>query len=111
VWEQILQWENFDVGQALPAADLANLLAWWEEAQSRIAKNDRRRFNGLVIYTIWNVWKERNRRIFSNSHETALQVATRTKEDILQWRRAQIWSVQSLLVLLFFFVSFVFSLP
>jgi hypothetical protein len=93
VWEQILKWENFDTGQVLPATDSAHLLTWWEEAQSRIAKNDRRRFNGLVIYTIWNVRKERSMRIFSNSPKTALQVASRTKENILQWRRAQTWSV------------------
>jgi hypothetical protein len=35
-----------------------------------------------VIFTLWNLWKERNRRIFNNSHESALQVASRVKEDI-----------------------------
>jgi len=46
------------------------------------------RFNGVVIYIAWNLWKERNRRIFENVHKTAQQVASMTKEDIVQRHRA-----------------------
>jgi hypothetical protein len=35
-----------------------------------------------VIFTLWNLWKERNRIIFNDTHESALQVASRVKEDI-----------------------------
>jgi len=42
----------------------------------------------MVIYTYWNLWKERNRRIFNNTQESASQVASRIKEDIEQRRRA-----------------------
>jgi hypothetical protein len=49
---------------------------------------ERRRLNGVVIYTFWNIWKERNRRIFNNAIETVSQVATRIKEDIEQRKRA-----------------------
>jgi len=38
----------------------------------------------MVIYTCWNLWKERNRRIFNNIQESPLQVASRIKEDIEQ---------------------------
>jgi hypothetical protein len=54
----------------------------------KVAKEERKRFNGLVIYTCWNLWKEINRRIFNNTQELASQVASRIKEDIEQRRRA-----------------------
>jgi hypothetical protein len=60
---------------------------WWEEA-SKVPKQDRKRFNGILIYIVWNLWKERNRRIFENTHMTAQQVASLAKEDIMQRRRA-----------------------
>jgi hypothetical protein len=37
---------------------------------------------------VWNLWKERNRRIFQNEHKTAQQIASMTKEDIGQRHRA-----------------------
>ena len=65
-----------------------SLVDWWESTLLLIPKEKRRDFNGMVIYTMWNLWKERNRRIFDNKSSTAIQVAERTKEDIEQYRRA-----------------------
>ena len=61
---------------------------WSEEEASKVPKQDRKRFNGILIYIVWNLWKERNRRIFENTHMTAQQVASLAKEDIMQRRRA-----------------------
>jgi len=65
-----------------------SIIPWWEEATAKVPKTERRRFNGLVIYTFWNLWKERNRRIFNNKMETVLQVAARIKEDREERTRA-----------------------
>ena len=51
-------------------------------------KNQRRDFNGLVIYIMWNLWKERNRRIFENKLQSVQQVAERVKEDLVLYKRA-----------------------
>jgi hypothetical protein len=56
-----------------------SIIPWWEEATAKVPKTERRRFNGLVIYTFWDLWRERNRRIFDNKMETVLQVAARIK--------------------------------
>jgi hypothetical protein len=61
---------------------------WWEEEASKVPKQDRKRFNGILIYIVWNMWKERNRRIFESTHMTAQQVALLAKEDIMQRHKA-----------------------
>jgi len=86
VWDQVLSWENFTV--QLSQQDSTCIAKWWEEAASKVPKQDHRRFNGVLIYIVWNLWKERNRRIFENGYRTVQQVASLIKEDIVQRRRA-----------------------
>jgi hypothetical protein len=57
VWEQVLSWENFSV--QWPQHDPTSLADWWELEARRVPKQDRRRFNGVVIYIMWNVEGER----------------------------------------------------
>jgi hypothetical protein len=39
-------------------------------------------FNGIVIYIMWNLWKERNWCIFQNEGPSSLSVANSAKADI-----------------------------
>jgi hypothetical protein len=83
----VTSWEGINLQPALqtPSNSLAD---WWESASLSIPREKRRDFNGMAIYTMWNLWKERNRRTFDNKYSTTVQVAERTKEDIEQYRRA-----------------------
>jgi hypothetical protein len=65
-----------------------HIKAWWEEIARKVPTTERRWLNGMVIYIFWNIWKERNKRIFNNTSETGLQVAARIKDDIEQRKRA-----------------------
>jgi len=65
-----------------------DIRSWWEEVTTKVPRSERRRLNGALIYTFWNVWKERNRRIFDNKIQTVLQVASKIKDDIEQRKRA-----------------------
>jgi hypothetical protein len=85
VWSKVLSWENFDV--QLPQQEPQCLANWWEDVASMIPKQECRTFNGALIYIVWNIWKERTKRIFENEHQTAEQVAYLAKEDIVQRRR------------------------
>jgi hypothetical protein len=73
VWRLTLAWVHFDENLIIPSEEPSKLIRWWEESQAKILKTERRRFNGVVIYTVW----ERNRRIFTGAFETAAQVVSR----------------------------------
>jgi len=88
VWNQILTWENFTQIQQQQNANPTHIKSWWEDVAAKAPRAERRRLNGVAIYTFWNIWKERNRRIFDNRSETVPQVAARIKEDIEQRKRA-----------------------
>jgi len=37
---------------------------WWTQEVQLPTKEERRTFAAINMYTVWNLWKERNRRIF-----------------------------------------------
>jgi hypothetical protein len=41
-----------------------SLADWWDHSLHSIPKDRKRAFNSLDIYTMWNLWKERNCRVF-----------------------------------------------
>jgi hypothetical protein len=43
------------------------------------AKAGSKAVHGTLMYVVWNLWKERNRRIFENEHKTTQQVALVTR--------------------------------
>ena len=64
VWHLVLGWEHFDVDLIRPQVQPSSIRAWWEQGAANITRQRRRHFNGVIIYTMWNIWKEINRRIF-----------------------------------------------
>ena len=53
-----------------------------------IQKDERREFDGLMVYFWQNIWKQRNRRIFQYSVTQPLQLAYIIKEDVQQYKLA-----------------------
>ncbi|XBJ25809.1 hypothetical protein VPH35_003377 [Triticum aestivum] len=56
---------------------------WWERLCSAGGSKEQNRLNMTVAaYTVWNLWKERNQRVFENKELTATALAGLIKDDI-----------------------------
>jgi hypothetical protein len=45
VWSRILSWEHSDGQSILTTQDPRQFKSWWDEAETKIAREERRRFN------------------------------------------------------------------
>jgi hypothetical protein len=64
---------------------MVSIIKWWRRCKSKVDKQYRPRFDGIVIYFWWNIWKERNRRNFDQLSLQTEAVAYLVKEEILQF--------------------------
>ncbi|OEL25104.1 hypothetical protein BAE44_0013874, partial [Dichanthelium oligosanthes] len=53
-----------------------------------LAKKQRRSTAAILMYTTWNIWKERNRRVFEGKYMRPDQVFNLIQEDINLRRQA-----------------------
>lgn len=54
---------------------------WLQYATEQVPKEHRRVMTGKILYAWWNIWKERNRRIFQGIEKNQTQVAMLAKEE------------------------------
>jgi mannosylglycoprotein endo-beta-mannosidase len=69
VWHRVSTWSQGLV--TLPEAQ-RGLEDWWQGALGCLPKHVRRLKAAILIYTTWNLWKQRNRRTFENKEASVL---------------------------------------
>lgn len=80
VWSQVCSW--LDIMQTPNQLQDANILEWWTSIIHSTYGRRRRKLIGALLITWWQVWLERNRRIFHQKQLSATQVAFLVKENI-----------------------------
>nr|TKV99375.1 hypothetical protein SEVIR_8G038900v2 [Setaria viridis] len=65
-----------------------NIQEWWSITLAPLNAKQRRSVATILMYATWNIWKERNRRIFDNKTLWPDQVFRLIQNDILIRRRA-----------------------
>jgi hypothetical protein len=59
-----------------------SLYRFWRKYRMKVDKNRRQIFDGILIYFWWNIWRERNRRVFQQKFLSPRQVVMLCKDDI-----------------------------
>jgi hypothetical protein len=85
VWHRFRAWTKASF--PIPDDDF-HTEEWWIEARKVVPKAIRRDFDTISILLHWQVWKERNARIFQNEFSTVGRVLELIIEEIRVWRAA-----------------------
>lgn len=79
VWELVQSWSHDLVRK--PDAN-STIEDWWTDSLQSMPKEQRRTKAAILIYTVWNLWNERNRRTFQGKEAEPLMVLQLIKEKI-----------------------------
>jgi hypothetical protein len=63
----------------------SSLVDWWLQARAQAPNPFRRGFDTLVLLVSWEVWKERNRRMFENLSRTPAEVLALIRNEGDSW--------------------------
>ena len=78
VWNKVLSWANLPFLNGILSD--TSLYDWWTGLRSLCNSQSRRCFDSLLIHFWWNLWLERNNRIFQSQHRNVDQVVVAVKD-------------------------------
>jgi len=55
---------------------------WWNSSLQASSIENRSKVAAILLYTVWNVWNERNRRIFQGISQPPIRVLSLIKEEM-----------------------------
>ena len=80
VWLLVNSWTNGVI--PLPIDLDVHVDDWWRRSLSPLNAAQKRYVAAILMYTCWNLWKERNRRIFEQKSMNPHQVVQLIKEEV-----------------------------
>jgi mannosylglycoprotein endo-beta-mannosidase len=79
VWHLVTTWAG---GFFQPPTLTDSLEGWWNASVHARPQQQKRLIAAYQMYTVWNLWKERNRRIFDGIYMTATSVFYLIKQEM-----------------------------
>jgi hypothetical protein len=99
VWEKMASWTQQLVR---PPTDSLEIIDWWQKELAQLPPKTRRNKAALLMYCAWNIWKERNRRVFDQVSKTPAEVMQEIKAEVIEHQEVGLWGASAPLV---FYVS------
>lgn len=82
VWFKLLRASG---SQALAPAIGMPIANWWLPSRKRVPKEFRKGFNTLVLLVTWELWKERNRRVFQHQSKQPQRLFSFIRDEGRCW--------------------------
>ncbi|TVU51343.1 hypothetical protein EJB05_02762, partial [Eragrostis curvula] len=76
--------------QSLTPTSTDELAEWWLRSRKKMEKGRRKGFDSLVVLVVWQLWKERNRRVFNNERWLPQRLINATQDEAKLWYLAGI---------------------
>lgn len=93
IWFKLLR---HSMNQRLTPTASQPLPVWWIHSRKSLPKPLRKRFDSFVVLVCWELWKERNRRIFQRQNMQPPQLLRRIRDGAADWIHAGYRSLGSL---------------
>ena len=87
IWDNINTWARVDGLHMAAWQPFPSVKEWWTMI-ARLPSNDAKGLRSLIILVIWEIWLERNARIFKHKESSCPRVISRIKDQASNWMAA-----------------------
>lgn len=81
VWWFVLQ----KLGFTTMTPGQGNIQDWWIHLRNQLQGTKKKRFDSLFALISWQIWKERNARLFRGAESTMMELMLRIKKEGDEW--------------------------
>ena len=83
---------NTRLGQSesVAAPAQSNLKDWWVQARGIVIGKNKKKLDSMVVLIAWEVWRERNRRVFDKIIKPTNLLIDHIKNEAMQWALASV---------------------
>jgi hypothetical protein len=88
IWSAVASWS--DTHALLPSSwnGLSTVSAWLQFCHQQTPTDKRKGTKSLLMLTVWEIWRERNRRIFQHEMLSAAALVARIRDEAILWNMA-----------------------
>jgi len=87
IWAAVNTWAGFEGPRPLDEQHFLSLEDWWSRL-ARVPSNDAKGLRSLIMLVVWEIWLERNARIFKHKETPRPLVISRIKDQANSWKAA-----------------------